>query len=72
MTPSPPSPVVGSKREELMGLVVPLEPIPPGKSQRITVELDAAENEARGTYTLKLWAGEAGAQGVTLDGVTFP
>ena len=65
--------LVGSKREELAGLTVwPLEPIPPGSSQRIVVELDATESEARGTYTLKLWAGEAGAGGMTLDGVTFP
>jgi uncharacterized protein (TIGR02268 family) len=65
--------LVGSKRELLTGLMVwPLEPIPPGKSQRIVVELDATESEARGTYTLKLWAGEAGDGGVTLAGVTFP
>ncbi|WP_257454309.1 DUF2381 family protein [Archangium lipolyticum] len=65
--------LVGSKREELTGLTVrSLEPIPPGKSKRIVVELDAEESEARGTYTLKLWTGEAGAGGVNLDGVTFP
>ena len=65
--------LVGAKREELMGLTVwPLEPIPPGESLRIVVELNATEREARGTYTLKLWAGEAGAGGVTLDGVMFP
>ncbi|HEX8824734.1 MAG TPA: DUF2381 family protein [Archangium sp.] len=65
--------LVGSKREELTGLTVwLLEPIPPGKLGRIVVELDATESEARGTYTLKLWAGEAGAGGVNVDGVTFP
>ena len=63
--------LVGAQREELARLTVwPLEPIPPGASRRIVVELDATESEARGTYTLKLWAGEAG--GVNLDGVTFP
>ncbi|WP_257445975.1 DUF2381 family protein [Archangium lipolyticum] len=31
--------------------------IPPGKSKRIVVELDAVKSEARETYTLKLWAG---------------
>jgi len=57
----------------LTGLTVwPLEPIPPGMSRRIVVELNATESEARGTYTLKLWAGEAGAGGVNVDGVTFP
>ncbi|MGZ3461405.1 MAG: DUF2381 family protein [Archangium sp.] len=65
--------LVGSKHEELTGLTVwPLEPIPPRKSKRIVVELDAAESEARGTFTLKLWAEEAGAEGLALDGVTFP
>jgi len=66
--------LVGSKHEELTGLTMwPLEePIPPGKSKRIVVELDATESEARGTFTLKLWAGEAGAEGLALDGVTFP
>ncbi|WPB80944.1 DUF2381 family protein [Archangium violaceum] len=65
--------LVGSKHEELTGLTVwPLEPIPPGKSKRIVVELDATESEVRGTFTLKLWAGEAGAEGLALDGVTFP
>ncbi len=65
--------LVGSKHEELTGLTVwPLEPIPPGRSGRVVVELDAAESEARGTFTLKLWAGEAGAGGVNLDDVTFP
>ncbi|HYO54901.1 DUF2381 family protein [Archangium sp.] len=65
--------LVGSNREALTGLTVwPLKPILPGKYGSITVELDATESEARGTYTLKLLAGEAGARGVTLDGVTFP
>ena len=65
--------LVGSKREALTGLTVwPLEPILPGKYGSITVEMNATESEAQGTYTLKLWAGEAGAGGVTLDGVTFP
>ena len=36
---------------------------------RIVVELNAVEREARGAFSLKLWAGEAG---VNLDGVTFP
>ena len=71
-TPSVAS-LVGAKGEELTGLKVsPLEPIPPGRSLHIVVELDAAESEARGTFTLKLWAGEAAEEGVTLDGVTFP
>jgi hypothetical protein len=55
----------------LMG-VWSLEPIPTGTSRRVVVEQDAAQNEARGSYTLKLWAGEAGAGGANLDSVTFP
>ncbi|WP_257455612.1 DUF2381 family protein [Archangium lipolyticum] len=65
--------LVGAKREDLTGLKVSLlESIPPGRSGRIVVELDATESEARGAFTLKLWAGEAGVGGVNLDGVTFP
>jgi uncharacterized protein (TIGR02268 family) len=65
--------LVSAKHEALTGLTVwPLEPIPPGKFRNITVELNATKSEVRGTYTLKLWAGEAGAGGVNLDGVTFP
>ncbi|MGZ3459459.1 MAG: DUF2381 family protein, partial [Archangium sp.] len=65
--------LVGSKREELKGLTVaPLEPIPPGEPRRIVVELNAAEREVRGTFTLKLWGGQGGAEGLALDGVTFP
>jgi len=65
--------LVGVNQEALTGLTVwPLEPIPPGKFQSITVELDAAESEARGTYTLKLWGEQGGVASVTFDGVTFP
>ncbi|PTL77923.1 DUF2381 family protein [Vitiosangium sp. GDMCC 1.1324] len=65
--------LVGAKREELTELTVwPLEPIPPGESLRIVVELNATEREARGTFTLKLWGGQDGAEGIALDGVTFP
>jgi uncharacterized protein (TIGR02268 family) len=65
--------LVGSKQEELPGLAVwPLKPIPTGEPQIITVEMNAAADEAQDTFTLKLWAKEAGAGGVNLDGVTFP
>ncbi len=62
--------LVGSKRKALT--VWPLKPIPPGRFRNITVEMNAAESEARGTFTLKLWGGQGGDGGVTLDGVTFP
>ncbi|PTL84586.1 hypothetical protein DAT35_05815 [Vitiosangium sp. GDMCC 1.1324] len=65
--------LVGARHEELAGLMVwPLEPIAPGRSGSITVELEAMKSEARGTFTLKLWGAESGAGGVVLDGVTFP
>ena len=65
--------LVGSKRETLTMLTVwPLGPILPGTYRSITVEMNATERDARGTFTLKLWAEEAGAGGVNLDGVTFP
>lgn len=65
--------LLGSKQEELPGLTVwPLKPIPPGETQVVTVEMNAAADEARGAFTLKLWAKEAGVGGVNLDGVTFP
>jgi uncharacterized protein (TIGR02268 family) len=64
--------LMGTEREHRMGVKVwPLDPIPPGEPGRIVVELDAAEAEARGTFTLKLWD-EQGREGAILDGVTFP
>ncbi|WP_257461731.1 DUF2381 family protein [Archangium lipolyticum] len=50
----------------------PREPIPARASRRVVVEVEAAENEARGTFTLKLWSQEGGARVEFLDGVTFP
>lgn len=58
---------MGSKGEVLT--VWPLEPIPPGMFRAITVEINATESEARGTFTLKLWTGETGAGSVNLGGV---
>jgi uncharacterized protein (TIGR02268 family) len=47
------------------------EPIPPGEIGRVVVEVEATEEQARGTYVLRL--GEAnGPRTVTLRGVTFP
>lgn len=65
--------LVGAKGEALTGLTVaPLKPIPPGWPGRIVVELESAENVVRGPFTLKLWAEEAEAGSVSIDGVTFP
>lgn len=50
----------------------PLASIPSGVFQHITEEMNATKSEARGTLTLKLWAGEVEARSVNLDGVTFP
>ncbi len=46
------------------------EPIPAGVKRRVVVE--ATENEARGTFTLKLWSQEGSVRGEFFDGVTFP
>ncbi|HEX5750541.1 MAG TPA: DUF2381 family protein [Archangium sp.] len=48
------------------------EPILPGKSGRIGVEVEMDEQEARGTFSLKLRSQEASGGGDFFDGVTFP
>ena len=64
--------LVDPTREHLADMKVwPLEPLPPGKRGRLVVEMDAAEDEAQGPFTLKLWD-EQGREGALLDGVTFP
>jgi len=65
--------LVGPKGEEWKALGVgPLEPIAPGKKQPVRVEVEMTEEEARGTFTLKLWNQETGGGGELFDGVTFP
>ncbi|WP_257463554.1 DUF2381 family protein [Archangium lipolyticum] len=65
--------LVGPQGLELKALGVwPLEPIPPGKGLRVVLELEATEEQARGTFTLKLWCQEGGGRGEFFDGVTFP
>ena len=49
----------------------PQTPIAPGKFGRIVVEMDAAEHEAHGPFTFKVWDAE-GRDGAVLDGVSFP
>jgi uncharacterized protein (TIGR02268 family) len=52
--------------------VWPLEPLVPGpERQRVVVEAEAAETEARGRFSLSLWQ-DGEAPGVSVDGVTFP
>ncbi len=64
--------LMGPRNKEWKALGVwPLEPIPPGKTLRIGVELEMTEEEARGTFTLKLWSQDGGT-GEFFDGVTFP
>jgi uncharacterized protein (TIGR02268 family) len=48
-----------------------LTPIPPGQTGLVMVETELLAQEARGTFTLKLWD-ENGGRLVTLGGVTFP
>jgi len=64
--------LMGPRHKEWKALGVwPLEPIPPGKMLRIGVEVEMTEEEARGTFTLKLWSKDGGP-GEFFDGVTFP
>ncbi|MFY0569259.1 DUF2381 family protein [Archangium lansingense] len=51
--------------------VWPLEPIPPGEKHLVGVEVEMTEEEARGTFTLKLWSQDGGTSEF-FDGVTFP
>ena len=46
-------------------------PIPSGGRRLVVVEAEANAEEARGTFTLKVWA-EGGTRTVTVPGVTFP
>ena len=65
--------LLGPKGEEWKALGVgPLEPVAPGKELRVMMEVEVTEEEARGTFTLKLWSEEAGGGGEFFDGVTFP
>jgi hypothetical protein len=48
------------------------EPIAPGKSGSIGMEVEMTEEEARGAFTLKLWSQEASGGGEFFDGVIFP
>jgi uncharacterized protein (TIGR02268 family) len=65
--------LVGPGGKEWKALAVwPLEPIPPTKTQRIVVEVEAPEDEARGPFTLKLWNQEAGDRVELFEGMTFP
>jgi uncharacterized protein (TIGR02268 family) len=65
--------LVGPQGEEWKALGVwPLKPMASGKKQRVVVEVEATEEAARGTFTLKLWSQEGGGAVELFDGVTFP
>ena len=65
--------LVGSRGEEWRALAVwPSEPIAPGKTQRVVVEVETSEDAAHGTFTLKLWRQERSGEVEFFDGVTFP
>ncbi|WP_309895762.1 DUF2381 family protein [Archangium sp.] len=65
--------LMGPQGEEWKALGVwPLKPIAPGRRRRVVVEVECTEEEARGTFTLKLWSQERGGTGELFDGVTFP
>jgi uncharacterized protein (TIGR02268 family) len=65
--------LVGPQGQEWKALGVwPLEPIAPGKRRLVVVEVEATEEQARGTFSLKLWNQEGGGQSERFEGVTFP
>jgi uncharacterized protein (TIGR02268 family) len=65
--------LVGPNGEEWKALAVwPLEPIAPGKTQRVVVEMEAPEEAVRGSFTLKLWSQEGDDEAEVFEGVTFP
>jgi len=65
--------LVGEGGERLKVLRVwPTEPLAPGaKWQRVVVEAEVTQAQARGRFTLSLWQ-EGEPPSVSLDGVTFP
>ncbi|HYO67414.1 MAG TPA: DUF2381 family protein [Archangium sp.] len=63
--------LVGKGQDVKQVKVWQLAPIPPGGSGLVVVETELLAQEARGTFTLKLWD-ENGGRLVTLGGVTFP
>ncbi len=65
--------LLGPRRAETKVLGVwPLEPIAPGFSKHVVVEVEATLEAARGTFTLKLWGQEGGGRSELFDGVSFP
>lgn len=54
-----------------LGVWLP-NPILPGMTRFVGVEVEMTEEEARGTFTLKLWSREGGGGSERFDGVTFP
>ncbi|HEX5754245.1 MAG TPA: DUF2381 family protein [Archangium sp.] len=48
------------------------EPMTPGARRTVGVELEMTVEEARGTFTLKLWSEDASGGGELFDGVIFP
>ena len=65
--------LVGPRGEEWKALGVwSLKPIAPGKFRQVVVEVEATQEAARGTFTLKVWSQEGGGAVELFDGVTFP
>jgi uncharacterized protein (TIGR02268 family) len=61
----------GSVELKALGVWTP-GPIAPGKKHRVLLEVEATEEEARGTFTLKLWSHEGSAREEFFEGVSFP
>jgi uncharacterized protein (TIGR02268 family) len=56
--------------EDLEASVWPADAIPPGGRRSVFIEAEASDEQAQGTYVLKL--SEDGPRAVTLGNVTFP
>jgi uncharacterized protein (TIGR02268 family) len=60
----------GPRGEVLKASVWQAEPIPPGDSRRVLIEVIAPKEKIRGAFILKLW--EDGTRTLTFGNITFP
>ena len=63
--------LVGAKGEELKGSVWPPEPVRPGKSRILFIEVQPEDVQTVGPFVLKIWEVD-GPRIVTLGNMTFP
>jgi uncharacterized protein (TIGR02268 family) len=63
--------LVGAKGEVLDATFFPAEPIPPGETRRVWIEVMAPEAQTVGPFTLKVWEAD-GQRTFVIGNVTFP